>query len=300
MRVYVRPTGLHSMAMTRVANALTRYAPAHVKITDDIAACDLQVLHVINRDAIEYAANLARSKRYAVIQYCLKTSGASVEEWQDCWARADLVWSYYDLLVASQTSVVRSQRPLPFYRAPLGLDDVFREPFNPSLPREPLVITTGYVTGPGAEPIEEVWRAARLAGLKTFHVGPRHVQNATIEPDEAQEGMSDADLAALYRRAQWVSGLRYVEGFELPAAEALSCGARPLVFSQPATERWYRIPGYGLPMVSFVRESHLPEDLAERLSGYAPVGLNEIAHARAIFDWQTICSGFWDRLGGLS
>jgi glycosyltransferase involved in cell wall biosynthesis len=297
MKIYVSPTGLHSRAMTRVANALTRYAPPTVSIVSRPEDCDLQVLHVINRDAIPYARNLTNAnKKYAVIQYCLRTSGADLGEWSPTWANARLVWSYYDLRDMCGLYGVEAPpgKRLAFYHAPLGVDDVFRAPFDPLATREPLVVTTGYVTGPCAEPIEEVWRAARLAKLKTFHVGPRNVQNATIEPDEAVEGVSDAVLAGLYRSARWVSALRYVEGFELPGLEGAMCGARPIVFNQPSMRYWYaglayRIPEYG------------SENLIENLTRIfqdesSPISQRDVSDAARRFNWQMICAGFWDRL----
>ena len=51
MKVFVTPTGLHSYAMVRVANALARYAPPHVQIVTDRQAADCAVLHVIGPDA---------------------------------------------------------------------------------------------------------------------------------------------------------------------------------------------------------------------------------------------------------
>jgi len=267
--------------MRRVGDALRRYAPPTVTIANDPGDADLQICHVIGG----YPRSLVRTKSYAVIQYCWKTNPArEVQDWQSFWQGARLVWSYYgDLPVHGR-----------FYHAPLGVDgDVFK---GNGADRDG-VVTSGFLTGPGAEAIEEVALAADHLRMKVFHLGPAAVAGAKWRPSprwRAALGISDASLAKEYGRARWVSGLRYVEGFELPVLEGLACGARPIVFSRSDMKQWYA--GHAV----FVEEcsgSALVEQLLPILSGpwYAVTEAErEIVLRR--FDWKTIAEGFWKEI----
>jgi len=297
MRVHVKPTGLHSRAMVRVSNALTRYAPTGIEIVDDPSPseCDLVVLHVIGRDAITVAEQMNQcEQRWAVIQYCLKTAGFSREtckDWFELWRGAECLWSYYDLSDAASVD------GWDFYYAPLGLDDAFLSRSHISSPSSrPFILTSGYVSGPGAEPIAEVWEAARRLGINAVHIGPKVVEGMTTYPPDwdARHQISDGELAELYARATWVAALRHVEGFELPAAEGLACGARPIVFSQPALWHWY-----GDHAIYVLDQSGEPliQELC-KVMRYVPEPVSAKEHEQVVrkFNWERVCTGFWARV----
>lgn len=295
LRAYVRPTGLHSRAMVRVANALEQHAPDNVVVAGSPSPryADVVVLHVIGSDAIDYTRQLRESgQRYSIIQYCLQTSGATIDEWLPCWRGADLVASYYDLRDLS------AEHGFNFHHMPLGLDDEFRRPLQRDLDayRQRLAVTTGYVTGPGAEAIEEVWQAAEIAGIQAAHVGPSKVVGMRQYPRRwhAVQGLSDRELADLYRRASWVAALRHVEGFELPAAEGAACGAHSLVFDQPDLRHWYGCHATYLPDRS---GEALVDDLVRIFSSPAvPVMEADRQDLISVLDWRVIVKGFWERM----
>lgn len=300
LRVFLSPVGLYSRAMTRTAQALARYAPPEIEIVGSPSHtyADLVILHTIGKDVLETADNLrSRGQSYAVIQYCLYTvtgSGNPLDgctdttSWHKFWGKSRLVWSYYDL----------SRESIPnFYHAPLGLDPEFTQSSHyPPLPRS-IVLTTGYVSGPRAEAIEEVWQAARIVGLRVTHVGPRDVVGIDCSKYDwvtFKGGVNDYELAELYRRSLYVSGLRHVEGFELPAVEGLSCGTPPIMFDQPCTRYWY---GSSVKFVADRSGKPLVDDLVDVLtSPYLPVSYLEVARYRNVFNWESICTGFWSRL----
>lgn len=289
LRVHLTPTGLFSPAMERIARALTRYAPDSVDLVKSRADADLEILYVINADAIEHCAALralSASKRYAIVQCCIATAGGESEDWLDLWEQSALTWSYYKLDVP---------RPL-FYHAPLGVDDIFRT--TPPLrdPRIPRVITTGHVSGRGAEEIAAVWRAAQLAGIPAVHVGPTSVVGAT-DPDLTRGvqfigTLSDEALRNLYWSSEYVAALRYVEGFELPAAEGLCCGANAIMFDQPAMRTWYGTLS-GVRTVS-EHDRDLVNTIAQKFRRGPKLVYTDAA--RAAFDWAPIAGGFWERL----
>lgn len=282
MKVFLRPTGLcaGARAMLRVVEALSKYAPSQIQITTDPAQADLTVLHVIGPDAVPPARGA-----YAVIQYCGyadRHNPAYAALWRD----AAVVWSYYPLddAMPEQTT---------FMHAPLGLDDEFRKQARWGT-RNLTIMSSGYTTGPAAEAIEEVALAVDAVGGQMVHIGPKTIEGMTRYPAcfQTQHGMPDSTLASLYRATQRVSGLRQVEGFELPALEGYVQGARPVVFDRPDTRQWYE------GRAEFVPPCHGPE-LIDRLTHLlrvppTPVTREEIAKALQDFDWSAIAPAFWE------
>lgn len=285
MRVFVDPPSHLSQAMFRVARALKRYAPADVTVVSHPEKADVHILHVVGLDAVDYVQKRTDLK-YAVVQYCV---GAGLSDaWLPLWDRAQLVWSYYDLRY-------RRQPTFNFYHAPLGVDaDVFK-PTNGS---RSSVMTSGYVSGPGAEAIYEVSEAADRCDMSVVHLGPIPEMNGKPMPLpmfwRSVHGVPDLVLAREYSQSKWVSGLRFVEGFELPVIEGLACGARPIVFDRADMRQWY--DGHAV----FVPEVH-GNDLINRLVEVfneepKPVLPVEREAILTKFDWAYIAAGFWTRL----
>lgn len=292
MRICVEvPAGL-SRAMARVANALALYAPRSVELVTEPEAADLVVLHVIGHPETVEAVKRIRTRgaRYAIMQYCMRTTQqASTHAWRDIWGGAAAVWSYYDLgqLIADDGG---HGIDFPFHYAPLGVDSWA---FYPTLGgrREYTMLTSGYVAE--TECVREVCEAVRRVRGKHFHLGPQ----LALPPQVArcELGITDDRLAAIYRSTKYVAGLRRVEGFELPAAEGLVCGARPVVFDRPHYRQWFG------PWAVFVPECE-PEQLTNVLEGvfrgeYRAVQPHESADAAARFDWARLVPAFWAMAG---
>ena len=291
MKVFCSPIGTFSTAMVRIANALKRYAPAYVQFVDNEADADVSVMYVIGFDYMDRASRLlAQGKKYIALQCCLKSTSNTVEsEWCWLWRNAELTWSYYDLREHAASAGFN------FYYSPLGVDDVFKQELGVKTPRN-FVITSGYVHGSGQEALAEVWDAARAVGLRTIHIGPPDIQGTDQRADEhCQPG--DNELAVLYRRARWCVSLRHLEGFELPAAEALSMGAGAIVFDQSSLHHWYRDLALFVPECSGeMLVGHLHRIFTR--ADYRRLVDDEwaIDEARDRFNWQTICTEFWRRL----
>ena len=280
MKVYVEPIPLTlSQAMHRVARALKRYAQPDIQFVNRPEQADLQVMHVIGLDSME----ALKAPKYVVIQYCLMTTDAANNVWKDIWTKAEMVFSYYDL------NKVMDQ-PFNFLRSPLGVDSIF---FEPRINLKDLgVITTGYVSGPGAEAIEEVAIAASLAGLKGFHVGPHPVGMGKPPLGWVHQlGVTDEELANLYSRARWVAGLRHVEGFEMPMAEGFACGARPIAFDREDMRHWW---GDSAIYVQERSGRPLIQDLVEIFRNEPqPITDAERLRHEDIFNWERIVNDFW-------
>jgi glycosyltransferase involved in cell wall biosynthesis len=252
-----------------------------VEFVDDPQEADLELLHVIGPEALSH---VTQAKRFAVIQYC---TNRSYDLWQSFWKDAEFVVSYYDL-----TGVI--PEGTRFIRTPLGVDPKVFHPMADI--RDIAVFTTGYVTGPSAEAIEEVARAAESLHLPVAHLGPVPVGlTAPLNSRywKSHLHISDTELCDLYARSKWVSGLRFIEGFELPVLEGLACGARPIVFDRSDMRHWY--DGHAV----FVPEVH-GQELITILTGLLRqppprVSADERQTIVERFSWSTVVRNFWER-----
>lgn len=260
--------------MTRITDALRRHALPTVSFTD-LKKADIAILLINGR--IEHTFNLVKNLRgmpFVIIQIAFRsTRNPNPLEWISLWQKACLVWSYYDL-----------PGDFEFYRSPLGVDDVFT---YTEARKKYLICTIGdYMT----EGVRECILAA--GDRKVAHVCPYPY---TGRPNE--DGFSnipDSDLRDVYCESEYVSGLRRIEGFELPAAEGLVCGARPIMYDQPHYRHWYG------DLVEYIPEAprtdvieSLKTLFAEPVRKVTPAERKE---ARLRFDWATIIGGFYDRL----
>ena len=286
LNVFLAPTGLYSRAMLRVASALAQHAPSSVRIVEHRGYADLVVSHVIAPEDVP-------SEPEVVIQYCLRTTGRDYDWWLRRWQSTRMVWSYFDLLAE-----LGELPGVNFYHAPLGVDAAFTQKYSEDEgPRDIPVMTSGYVSHPAGEAIEEMALAAAAVGLRVLHLGPPVVEGMPATPPgwSSVSGISDCDLAALYRQCEWVSGLRHAEGFELPVIEGLCCGARPIVFDRPDMTQWYEGHAAFVPECS---GEELVDVLIEVLSHVpVPVSESERIEVARKFDWGVIARGFWERLG---
>jgi hypothetical protein len=300
-----------SPAMARVADALGRYRPPGTELTPNEADADLVVLHVIGYPETETAVEWLRAngKRYSIMQYCMiSTQRPNSLDWLDIWRGAESVWSYYDLdaqLVAdgyAESTCPWCGEDLPhvgqgtgatdfprcFYFAPLGADP---EIFVPSISvgERYAITTSGYVAE--SECVAECTIAAGLVGRRTFHLGPRLECHG--DWTDVGHGITDEDLAVAYSSSDYVAGMRRAEGFELPAAEGLLCGARPLMLDRPHYRQWFE------PFAEYVPETD-PESLITALveklgEPPRPVSREERAEAVERFDWKRLVTEFWNR-----
>lgn len=297
MRVLV-PTH-PSRAITRITDALARYAPCEVgripRIERNSSLMrevpgerdgDVVVLTVTgmpdHQEALA-ARCLARGQRYAVVQTSLRTTARkNTNEWRDFWRGAAVVWCYYPL-----EQWIRDDGGLPidfnFYHAPLGVDS---DTFPMGNCERPFMVCTSGVWRRD-EGIGACDSAAYTVGGEVVQVGRRLPM---LSPTHFLEDVDDATLAWAMGQSQYVSGLRRIEGFELPAAEGLLCGARPVLYDQPHYRSWYE------PWGRFVPEGGgTVEALVRLFREPAPVTEMERAEAARRFDWETLCRGFWER-----
>lgn len=289
MKIYLTPQPGLSRAMTRVAEALTRHLPPGNHIVKKVEDADLEVIHVIDwADPVKrVAAAMEAGRRYAMIQYCFKsTAKQTAFEWRVLWRGATTVWSYYDLQTEwrEDGACIYGGSSPNFYYAPLGIDAAFQHNYERRRHQPCLLVTTGYVAE--SECLQEC--ADACAPRPMIHIGPdlplgEHVIH--------KFDVFDDEMRAIYQASRCVAGLRRGEGFELPAYEGLACGARPIVFYAPHYYTW--LGDHAL----YVEEDSptLVRDIRNALETYRPVTSDESKWVREFFDWQPICEGFWER-----
>lgn len=306
-RVYLACAPSFGQGIHRVVRELTTHAPATVEVVADRTAADLIIHHVVGVQnfhpdmPIDALILNARAQRHAVIQYCLRTTEqpGAWWWWDHVWSRVQVVWSYYDL---PQKLREEGYDGLPaawethksFYRAPLGVSHAIYADEVPT-PKRFLVGTSGYVAE--TEYID-VWAevCAEVGGAQ-FHLGPDLPclrQTAGV----AVQGITDAELGQAWASCTFVNGLRAVEGFELPAAEALCVGSIPVLFDRADHRRWFARTAVYIregsrdavkaQLLDLARSPNIPDTQAPRAV---------ITWARSAFDWATICGGFWRALG---
>ncbi|MCI0562764.1 MAG: hypothetical protein MN733_30145, partial [Nitrososphaera sp.] len=111
---------------------------------------------------------------------------------------------------------------------------------------------------------------------------------------ETHQGVNDSDLARLYNRCDYVSGLRFTEGFELPVLEGIACGARPICFDLPCYRNWFENFAEFVPHVK-------GRDLVQQLTAILSRTPQRLSpHERrsllAFFSWERIARVFWQSL----
>lgn len=285
MKAFVDFHDPYSFAILRVVKALKEYAPKGLEFVSDKGDADFIVHHTVGR--LKRLTRIINDGRpFAAIQYTLRGSrNKNAADWMPYWSKAKVVWSYLDLAMLSREDGVNPD--FNFYHAPLGVDNRIFRPTGAK--KEYAICTSGglYMT----ECVRECHIAANRTGGKIVHLGPSDV--GAGRGFECYRFASDETIASVYNRCEFVAGLRRTEGFELPAAEGLLCGARPIVFDSPHYRHWY--DGFA----EFIHENGRDEVVESLYSiltkDRKPVTDNEIEEAKRRFDWEKIVSGFWEK-----
>lgn len=294
MKIYCTAPDDH--ALKRVEKALIQYAPSDVEFVSDKKQADLVILHVTGR--LEHTQREVdrirkRGQKYAVIQYVVRSSiNPDLIDWLDSvWLNAEMVWSYYDigndLTDEYERKTAQHCHLNNLYHAPLGVDsEVFQDRH---IERDFMIGCSGRHAL--SESVKECVMAAKANNGRTFHLGHDLRRGSDVL---CVKGMTDYTLSHFYSRCEFVSGLRRIEGFELPVIEGLLCGARPIVFDRPEMRHWYG------EIAEFIHEG-TREEVTEQLTslfkrGARPIKQWEKDLVRERFDWKTIINGFYKQL----
>lgn len=288
MNVHLGTPG-SSFAINKLQRALEQYAPPRLTFTGYAEAAAV-VVHVTGqRDALRrLCAKIQQDgKRYLLIQHTLRgTQKHRCQDWLELWRGALCVWSHQNLWALCDEDGCPPSFNL--YYAPLGVDPLVFWHRNTG-PRPFVVATSGGLRA--CEGVEEAFKAARRLKRPVIHLGARQAWGNDVL---FSDGCPDDQVAALLNQCEFAIGLRRHEGFELPAAEGLLCGARPIVYDAPHYRHWYE------GLAEFIPETTRGE-VAEALfqlfqAGPRPVTPAEQELARERFHWPRIVEHFWRHL----
>lgn len=285
MKVFITEDGDDSYAIRRIKRALISFAPPGVHFVQAINEADLALINVVGRyDHVVRLTErlLSEGKEYCMLQYVLhSTKQKDPLKWARLWKKARLTWSYLPLDMYVPGGGFR------LYLSPLGVDSVFFRKKSVKV-RRYIMLSTGssFLT----ESVREIYHAARGVGKEVAHVGASFPRDGM----SCFQSISDNELRELYQQCKYVSGLRRIEGFELPAAEGLLCGARPILFDQPHYRLWYGDFAEYIPETN--REGVIRNLQKIFSSPYRKVTALEIEEARKVFDWKKIMTEFWRRV----
>ena len=254
-------------------------------VDEHLGDLDLALVHANGRvDRLTRLA--AESAPYVVLQYSMRsTKTPSTRSWLPLWRHATLVWSYYDLPGAcAQDGAPADFR---FHRSPLGIAAAFTSP--PEAEKRYAVVTHGgYLT----QSVRECVAAAARVGERAAHVGEPFPGHDNVD---FFENVDDEELAEVYAASRYVCGLRRVEGFEMPAAEGLACGARPILFDREHYRHWFGDHAAYIPEDD--REAVI-DAVARVLASDNPVSADERRWAVETFDWKPILEGVRGAVAG--
>lgn len=227
----------------------------------------------------------AQDKKVILIHTSFRSSkNPKAKDWIQIWKSAYMVWSTYDLRYACLEEGLNQW--FGFYYAPFGVSEDFIEPVTgQSRDYKVLTCSKSYLT----ESVKDCHDAVRLTGHKMAHLGEVYADDI-----DSYNGLTDRQVAELYARCDFVSGLRRQEGFEFPAAEGIMQGARPILFNYPDYFQWYRDIGVYVPDVP---REQLTEILASLFKAEIPaLTEEEIQGARELFSWERIIGGLWTKI----
>lgn len=284
MKIYIE-NFLPDSAITRISTALKAYRPENCILVEHPAEADFIVLCAYgHRRKMKYYADdiVRQGKKYAVVQLSVRsTPNPKTEDWIPLWEASSLVWSYYDL--PELCWVDGNKVNFKFYHAPLGVDsEIFKE--SQSV-RKFIIAGTGTGRGWNHECKNEILAAAKEVDKPVFHLGTGENTNEITYSNN----MDDALLAKYYSQCGFVSGLRRIEGFELPVLEGLLCGARPICFDKPHFRMWFNGLAQFIP-----EDSNIITNLVRIFQSSAkPISKPEKDYVIKTFNWERICKEFW-------
>ena len=284
MKIYaeVLPTDL-GRVMYRINAALKRYAPSWATFVSRVEDADLQILDVIGDGSFKFL----KCSNYILLQHCLLSGNVGKDYYIPYFRNAKLVSSYMDLYRILGVNDFR------FIRLPWGVDPEVFHKLEPEEYRLYSVLTTGHVAA--TESIDEVYRAVEKTGGYVVHVGHNFELGRNFKHFE---DITDESLVKLYNQTRYVSGLRKMEGLELPVIEGLLCGARGICYDKDHYRYWYG------DLVEYVTEDaeaemglYSPNTMQQVLkileSPLRPVTDQEIELVKHLFSWENIFMKFW-------
>lgn len=275
MKIYEDSNPDFGKAFKKISEALRKYAPEYVQWVSREQSPDLTVLHVVGGQEYE-KLTVADLSKTIIVQHCLYTTDLEPNLWKDFWKNAYAVISW---------NAIEDVMPegANFFRIPLGADPNL---FNvvPNINKNIKVFTTGHVAI--TEMIDSVHEACSRTGNVLYHTGENFRW-----PSTSYKFLSYMDERAFFNtlsRAQYVTGLRTLEGFEVMCIEGAMTGSVPIIPNLPSYD-WYKDFGTYIDL-----SSNVVDQLTSIFNGeFVGLTKEQIDYVRHRFSWETVCKEFY-------
>jgi glycosyltransferase involved in cell wall biosynthesis len=275
LKVYARIHEPAGHVIYRINREFVKRAPESVEFVDYPKQADIQIVHCLGAGSLTKIWN----NRYVLIQHNLLNSDIkSIAVWLGIFNRALLVVSYMNLPLILKTNTFN------FHLTQWGVDtSVFR---NLAQRRSKAILTTGWSLD--EEGIRECYMAIKRTHKTMVNVGDDFQFGNGFS---AVSRLTDKELCELYNDCEFVSGLRFKEGFEVSVIEGLACGCRPICFDMPVYRNWFEDLACYVP---HYQGSQLSDYIETVLRNKAkPVSNDELERVKKTFDWESIAGQFW-------
>jgi len=278
-----------SRSVRRIREALERYAPEHIIVTDRRDDAYVEIINFIGQHYKTLDVDLKlfddyplpRKDKYFIILHCPPPPELLDEDYRTIFENSTGVISYIppDMLNFGKVD----WDGINYLTTPWGVDThVFR--VLQGATKEYDILFTGYVKETEAH--EEIMEAVVEKELSAVHIGGSEGFE-TYEKYTRVENISDYELVVLYNKSRYVSAMRHGIGFELPGIEGAFCGAYPIYLDYPIYRYHF----------SDVFEIFLPpnkEELVEKLKDVLTRRPPNIYMSKLIkFDWWFIARKIW-------
>lgn len=200
-------------AFYRISAAIRGYSPNWVEWVDSPDKADRSLVHVVGGGEVPYLN--AGGKQSIIVQHCYNTASPDVFNYPGYWEKALITISFHNL--PDYTA-----KKFNFYRMPWGYNENLFYEYNPNKTRT--AFTTGHVEK--TEHIFDVYSACVKTKRILIHTGEDFKWGAFYKYTPY---MNDFDYREVLNRAEYVTGLRDIEGFEMACIEGAACGAKPVV-----------------------------------------------------------------------
>lgn len=262
-------------AFGRISKALHKHTPDGVEWVKDNQ--DLTLLHVVGGEEYEMAQKLDLSKTI-LVNHCVFTTAMPIPMWEVLWKEAGLTISFHPIDTYTTEKI-------NFFRTPWGADT--SEFYSTNQSRTIKAFMTGHVAA--TECLDSVYEACKATDNFVFHTGENFKWDTRWY--KYRSYMNDAEFLNTLNKAQYVTGLRKFEGFEMMCLEGAMTGAVPIVPDEP-TYDFYKDFGIFVDMKSDIVSQLIDIFRAE----YVPLDSEKVAYVREKFSWNTICAGIYDRV----
>jgi len=181
--------------------------------------------------------------------------------------------------------------------------------FQKTLDRKYIIHTHGYDI---SEAIQYVNVACQKVKRKQCHIGAdfdslNKQANGIMDKNniDIYSNLVDSDMRKYYNLSEYVSGLRGIEGFEMPIVEGAMCGCTPITYDLPCYKRWFNdfaifIPFWEHPKYDIGQLTATPEGreklvnaIVTAISNGSKITQGQVDYVRDTFSWKRIMPKIW-------